>query len=468
MYSDIANPGMFGPNIGVWKIMLDPQPASGPTSITISCNTTEGASQKIQLKDVLFGDVWVCSGQSNMQFPVKKAYNATAELKASSQYTNVRVMTISRDNTATPLYDIRNITLPWSLPSPSSLGGTDYFSAVCWFFGRDLYDAYGVPIGLVESAWGGTRIQVWSPPDVIDKCGDAAKTSKQMVNQTTEEAAHDLMGLKTPKPPTASSQLWNAMIHPLLNMTIKGAIWYQGEQNTGRPDSYKCLFPNMIASWRDKWHAGSNGQTNPVFPFGFVQLCTSTRPEISNIGGFPVLRWHQTTDYGYAPNPAMPNVFMATALDLPDLQSTISPVHPRDKQDVGLRLSLAARGIAYGEESLVYQGPFPTKITVDESQLTILVMYDNISSDHIKLVGASGFEVCCSFQDTCQANDVWLPLPVISLTNIYAITLSYDCLMAKPVALRYLWRDYPCTFKDCTVYTEKNNLPALPFVLPLN
>lgn len=244
-----------------------------------------------------------------------------------------------------------------------------YFSATCWFFGRDLANALGsnVPIGLLSTCYGGTNVEAWSSPDSLKKCGwvnpplaDEERTTRGAM-EVAEEAP--LIG----NPDVNPSSLYNDMIFPLLNMTIKGAIWYQGEANVFNPSNYSCTFPAMIADWRVKWAAASG--TSPNFPFGFVQLagyCTCGEPAnecnnaIANISIVAPVRWAQTAYYGYAPNKAMPYTFMATAVDLADPNSPECDIHPRFKQEVSRRLSLGALNTVYGQSSLPFQGPYPT------------------------------------------------------------------------------------------------------------
>uniref|UniRef100_H2ZGF6 Sialate O-acetylesterase domain-containing protein n=1 Tax=Ciona savignyi TaxID=51511 RepID=H2ZGF6_CIOSA len=209
VYSTKVHPGPD--DKGVWSVTLKSHAAGGPFMIQ-GVQDNHGLLHWILLKGVLFGDVWVCSGQSNMQFTVSMLKNPAQELELASKYTDIRLMTVMEEVSPLPKYDLIKIQELWSIPSNATLAGTDwsYFSAVCWLYGRHLFDALQVPIGLVSSTWGGTPIEAWSSGDALNHCG--------------------LDGLKQVNP-SQNSVLWNAMIHPLLNMTIKGAIWYQGESN---------------------------------------------------------------------------------------------------------------------------------------------------------------------------------------------------------------------------------------------
>ncbi|XP_022084099.1 sialate O-acetylesterase-like isoform X2 [Acanthaster planci] len=448
----------FPSRVGVWKVKLDPMPAGGPYDIVVFCEDWR-AVNTVVLKDVMFGDVWICSGQSNMAFTVDQSFNGSKELNESINYPDIRLLAVKQVLSETPYNDLHGLYEPWSKPSPETLGSKaatfTYFSALCWFFGRDLYDTLQYPIGLISTNWGGTPIEAWSSPDVLKTCG----TRNRSVSKTNDRLTGPVKG------PSMPSSLWNSMIHPLLNFTIKGAIWYQGESNTMDPDPYKCLFKTMINDWREKWHQGTEGSTDLHFPFGFMQLCTSNSPSSEIIGPFPTLRWHQTYDYGYVPNDVMQNVFMGVGIDLPDVKSPYGPIHPRDKQDMGTRLSLAGRAIAYGQ-NVSYAGPYPTSFTVNTTTLTLVIEYSG-GKANIRLVGKTGFEVCCGGSPPCTYYDTWVPAKITGQPTTSSISLSYYCYNRDATAVRYLWRDMPCAFKDCPVYSVENNLPGPPFILNL-
>ncbi|TRY98482.1 hypothetical protein DNTS_012364 [Danionella cerebrum] len=231
---------------GVWRTSLKPMQAGGPYILTATQSSTNSS---ITLTDVLFGDVWLCSGQSNMAFTAGQLANATDELKLASKFPDVRIFQAALEQSEEELSDLAGVEVPWSRPTPDLLGGKDFshFSAVCWLFGRYLYETLKFPIGLVHSSWGGTPVEAWSSQRALLKC--------------------DLKGS------FRSSLLWNAMIHPFLSMAITGAIWYQGEANTNHNrDKYNCTFPAMIDDWREAFYDGSGGQTALDFPFGFVQV----------------------------------------------------------------------------------------------------------------------------------------------------------------------------------------------------
>ncbi|XP_014871091.1 sialate O-acetylesterase [Poecilia latipinna] len=428
---------------GIWQVTLEPVDAGGPYSIYA---VAEGSISS--LKDVLFGDIWLCGGQSNMLFTVSQIFNSSEELALSSKYPHVRPFMTALNMSKTELIDLIQVEIPWSAPNSSVLAK---FSGLCWLFGRYMYEKLNYPIGLVESSWGGTPVEAWSSTRALKQCGlvpseDMYELEDDIIQQTENSMLN-------------STVLWNAMIHPFLNMTIYGAIWYQGEANAEyHKDKYNCSFPTMINDWRMAFHQGSGGQTAPDFPFGFVQL--STYKESATDDGFPDIRWHQTADVGFVPNIRMKNTFMAVAFDLPDETSPYGTIHPRDKQDVAYRLTLGARAVAYGEKGISFQGPFPKVIVPSKS--TVNVTYDQgIFVTPSKDI----FEICCSEKNvSCESDSLWSPAPIMVWNQITIQLSASACPSSKVAALRYGWSDWPCEFKACPVYDSSKNLPAPPFI----
>ncbi|XP_040182077.1 sialate O-acetylesterase-like isoform X2 [Rana temporaria] len=425
---------------GVWKLMLPAMGYGGPYHLVAQQFTTNTTT--IYLKDILFGDVWLCSGQSNMEMTVSQMFNASEELKMASDYPYIRLFAASLEQSDVELQDLIKVDLQWSLPSAGTLGQGNftYFSAVCWVFGRHLAHRLKYPIGLVESSYSGTPVEAWSSKTALKKCG--------LSNAADNSYSSSMY-----------SVLWNAMIHPLINMTIKGAIWYQGEQNTEiNTDLYNCTFPTLISDWRRRFHEGSLGQTDPIFPFGFVQL--STYQKAKQKDNYPVIRWHQTADFGYTPNSKMPNTFMAVTMDLGDEKSPYGSVHPRDKGTVGYRLYLGARAIAYGEKEVQFQGPFPVRIDVYYEYLYMNITYDQ----KLLMTGTCDnmFEVYCSTDKGKSYK--WVPVPASYLViSPKRVTISFDgCPDAQGV--RYAWNDWPCEYKRCSLYSVQKKLPAPLFV----
>ncbi|XP_045196973.2 sialate O-acetylesterase-like [Mercenaria mercenaria] len=303
---------------GIWSTLLPAQNAGGP--VTVDIRSHDG---HVVLTDVLFGDVWVCSGQSNMAFTLGGVLNHSVELEHSSHFDNIRIMKVAlRSSNVTKEEPV--IALPWRKTLADKY--TNAFSAVCLLYAEELSPHINRPIGLVETAWGGTPIEAWSSPDALANCTHRMKRG-----------------------PRQHSVLWNAMVYPLLKMTIFGAIWYQGEANIRHPDDYACQFPAMIDDWRAKFNAASKHQTSKQFPFGFVQLAANANKTLHF--GFPDLRWSQTANYGYVPNPRLQNVFMAIAMDLPDYNSTRGTIHPRTSKTLPSFWLLRAEHFAYKDRT---------------------------------------------------------------------------------------------------------------------
>ncbi|KAG2469711.1 SIAE acetylesterase, partial [Polypterus senegalus] len=362
---------------------------------------------------------------------MKKVINSSEELSQAEKFHDVRVFSAALEQSEAELYDLPRVLLPWSVPSAEVLGAGNftYFSAVCWLFGRYLYAKLKYPIGLVESCWGGTIIEVWSSPRALKKCIPARSLSRL----PKVEAA-----------PLQPSVLWNAMIHPLLNMTIKGVIWYQAMinyqwgQDTGKAHKYtETVKPTSTAS---------QGLCLPQ------QISTSER--LSKSEDYPILRWHQTADMGFVPNARMKNTFMAVSLDLVDDTSPWG----RYKQDVAFRLTLGARAVVYGEK-VSFQGPFPSKINYTEKVVNVTfsqeILYKGFS-DNL-------FQFCCTDKETdCSSkNAAWETAQVVDHSS-NSVHLLAPC--SNDIGLRYAWFNWPCSFKQCSIYSADDILPAPPFI----
>ncbi|XP_057294536.1 sialate O-acetylesterase-like [Hydractinia symbiolongicarpus] len=415
-----------------WKIALEPYKAGGPYDIICKSNVR---GKSIRLRDVLFGDVWFCSGQSNMVFPTSHAMEAEKEMDLAQSYPQVRLFEVGRYFSNVTIHElkIKSIHLQWSLPTPKKLSG---FSALCWMYGRRLFDQYHVPIGLISSNFGGTRIEAWSSPDMLKKC----KASKNDQN--------------------SPSALWNAMVYPLLTTTIYGVIWYQGESNVDHPDTYNCTFPAMIAGWRKEWYKTTGKSTDSMFPFGFVQIAVIGKdyPHPK----FPIIRWKQTAEYGYVPNPKQPKTFMAVAMDLPDNATPFDTIHPRYKSDIADRLVLGALNIAYNEETY-WTGPVVDKVKLSTNcdtncVVTITYKKETLKTGGIEIRTKVGFEI--SFNESNK----WTGFDITSHKKDRLYITIRKQPSDKITAVRYAWKQEPCLLKLCAVYGARGNLPSPPFI----
>ncbi|CAF4083979.1 unnamed protein product [Rotaria sp. Silwood2] len=445
-------------NASIWSVTLDAQTEEGPFQIQITKPVANGSLETIALNDVLFGDVWICSGQSNMQFAVNRMFNASIEIENASQYPKVRLFTAAIAQASVPQEELLAIGLKWSPASATSVA-SGYTSAVCWLYGRMIHESLGKrPIGLIHTSWGGTNIEYWSPPEALKDCG--ITTTKRIAPKKTQKSDNEINIVLN------NTVLYNAMIHPFTRMVIKGAIWYQGENNANfNRDKYPCTFSKMIEYWRIIWHTRTNSTTDPIFPFGFVQLSTNERTG-KVVGGFPWIRWHQTFDIGYVPNDVVSNVFMAVALDLRDDEGGI---HPRNKLDVGYRLSRSGLAVAYGYQNITYQGPIIANISIALDSSKVNVTYTNATSSSVELRNPNGFEICCAGKQVCNTTDsVWTEASASRIEGMsltISLAVSNSCI-SKPInGLRYLWRETPCLFKQAAIYnSQDSDLPAPPYI----
>jgi len=409
---------------GSWIVTLPATKAGGPYSIVVS--SSDGG--KIMLSNVLFGEVWLCGGQSNMQFTVPQAFNATAEVAAANNYPNIRVMSVGTSHySSTPLDQLyQNPQLIWSVASSASVGMGDWsaMSAVCWFTGRNLYDNLQVPIGLISSNWGGTVIQAWSSPTALKVC-----------NVTTSGSGNE-----------ANSVLYNAMIYPFKNYQIAGTLWYQGEQNAGQAALYSCMFPAMINDWRSLW--------GYEFPFFFVQLAPFAAGSSS---AWPDTREAQLNAL------KLNKVGFASAVDLGDPTSPYGDVHPRDKQDVGKRLAVAVRAIAYGQQ-LIWMGPTfssaqfsqsgsTTKVTVNFKVPSGNLVFVNQTYPPTNIVPLAD----CSNWAYQLKNGTWIQTTDATLSGT-SVIITISNQPQAVVGIAYAYASWPIT----TLFSEQK-LPAIPF-----
>jgi len=277
-----------------WRVRFNELKAGTTGDLSIK------GENEVTVKDVIVGEVWVASGQSNMEWIVQNSKDADAE-KAAANWPQVRMFTLQKAAKATPQEDCVG---KWEVCSPEVVG---HFSAVGYFFARELHQQLKQPVGVIHTSWGGTPAEFWTPGPVLERNpafkhyaerwdklkadypAAKAKFDEAMAKWKTDSEAAKAEGKPAPRPPFpprggddfgGPACLWNGMIEPVLPYTIQGAIWYQGESNAGGTEAklYRMLFPTMILSWRNAWaQDGLKGADNPEFPFLFVQLATSWR-----------------------------------------------------------------------------------------------------------------------------------------------------------------------------------------------
>jgi sialate O-acetylesterase len=367
---------------GEWKVVLPAMKAGGPYTLTVSGSST------VKYDDVMIGEVWLCSGQSNMEFGIGRGNHAPAEI-AAANHPGIRLLMVENRWTPLPQSDMEGT---WKVCTPQTVaeGGWNGFSAVGYFFGRELNQKLGVAIGLIEADWGGTCIQSWTPPEGFAavpalkqeyeqvQMGDP-KTDlhQQRLQQTLDQyeqwlkdarqamAAKELVpavpaypaGLLPPHDLQNATALYNGMIYPLEPFALRGVIWYQGENNESDGMVYADRMRALVAGWRERWNEGE-------FPFYFVQIAPY------NYGDDPeklAKLWEAQT----VAADTIPHAAMAVVNDIGNLKD----IHPTDKQDVGHRLALLALAKTYGRKNLVCSGPTFKSMAIEEE--TIRVQFDH-------------------------------------------------------------------------------------------
>lgn len=415
---------------GRWMVRLRPLRAGGPFALTIT------GKNKIEMKNVLVGEVWICSGQSNMQWTVKQSANAETEI-AGAKYPMIRLFSVPRVEADAPLKDVKSA---WKECSSESVAD---FSAVGYFFGRHLHQKRNVPVGLINSSFGGTPAEAWTSEPVMaadaelktlldEYPGKLEAFRREQEEHREAAAAAKAQGKPVPRAPgkpRKPASLYNGMIAPLIPFAIKGAIWYQGESNASRAWQYRRLFPAMIRNWRTDWAQGN-------FPFLFVQLAAYQKPpQKPEESDWAELREAQLLTL------SLPNTGMAVAIDVGE-----EDIHPVKKQPVGERLALAARAIAY-QEKLVYSGPIYQSLKV-EGNKAILSFNHTGSGLEARDGELKGFWIAGEDKLWREAKaEIKGRQVIVSSTEVNA-----------PVAVRYGWAKYPI----CNLY-NREGLPASPF-----
>ena len=428
-----------------WLVKLDPMVAGGPFELKIN---------EIILKNILIGEVWLCSGQSNMGLTVKNAANGMEEI-ANADYPMIRLFSVKTSMMDTEQFYCKG---NWVECSPKTVGN---FSAVAYYFGRELFNELKIPVGLIQSCVGGTAAECWIDKKVL-KSDNLFKPilnnwDEKIKNYTSEfslfkknyksliekwmvdsaAAAND--GRMPPRKPSepdgpgsrnTPSGFYNGMIAPLIPYTIQGVIWYQGEANAKRPQQYRRLFPALIKSWREKWRLGD-------FPFYYVQLPNLNREPEPSKSGWAELRESQLMCLN------VPNTGMVTTIDIGESLN----LHPKNKQEVGRRLALIAESKLYNNKNY-YSGPVFKSMKIDGS--IIRLTFDNIANGLI----AKGSDIISGFIIASDNKKFLQAEAKIEGNEI----LVWNKNIKSPKAIRYAWADDP----KCNLYNSAL-LPASPF-----
>ncbi len=437
---------------GKWTVKLDPLPANAnPANLTI-----RGTSQR-ELKDVLVGEVWVCSGQSNMQWSVLSSWDADLEI-ATAKFPNLRLISVPQVGTQEPQDDFKG---EWKACTPQTVGS---FSAVGFFYGRVLHQMLDVPVGLINNAWGGSAAEAWVRRDVLEKDarfkslldswavrekqlaseearlahekaladwkqkGDAAKKAGKSFTQRAPQGPQQVLG-GNQRP----SNIYNGVLRPTIGYGIRGAIWYQGESNASRAFEYGYLFPLMIQHWRQEWGQGD-------FPFYWVQLA-DFKAEQAQPGDSD---WAELRESQTKTQNAVKNGGQAVIIDLGESND----IHPKNKRDVAERLARIALARDYGVDIKWRSAEYKSvAIQGDKAVVTLDTFGSSLRTVDVSEV--RGFAVCGE-----DRNWVWAEAKIVGKDRVEVSAKG----VAKPVAVRYAWADNPV----CNLFSVEG-LPVTPF-----
>lgn len=430
---------------GRWMVRLKPMKAGGPHTMTIS------GDNRITIQDLLIGEVWIASGQSNMQWTVRQSADPDRVLAGADQ-PKIRLFDVPRKAADTPQ---DQVDARWTLSNRETVAN---FSAVAWHFGVNLQKSLGVPVGLINTSYGGTPAEAWTRHEVLASTpgleGVLQRYDAVLRGYPAQYAAYRAALTKHrfdsararaegrpvppaprmpsgPQNPQRPSGLYNAMIKPLIPYAFRGAIWYQGESNAGRAHEYFTLFPVMIRNWRDDWGQGD-------FPFLFVQLAPFMKKK-SEPGESS---WAELREAQRQTVKTTPNTAMAVITDVGDEDD----IHPRQKGPVGERLAFAARRLVYGEE-IPYSGPDPRLVELGNGQAVI--HFDHTAGGLEARGGElTGFTIA-------GADGRWRPATARIEGNRVIVRSSE---VPEPVAVRYGWADFP----QGNLW-NRAGLPASPF-----
>jgi sialate O-acetylesterase len=382
---------------GRWKLKVSTPKAGGPYNVTIS------DGKAVTLENVLIGEVWVCSGQSNMQMPMRGYNNqpviGSLDAILESENPNLRLFNVGMSASITPNDDFKG---KWNMAEPET---TPAFSATAYFYGRLLQKTLKVPVGLIVASWGGTTIQPWM--------NDEACKEFEFYKNIKRDTAF-------PKnPPKVPTTLFNAMINPMVGYGIRGAIWYQGESNKWEPESYQRLFPAMIKGWRNIWEQGD-------FPFYYAQVAPHGKNDVLPNGGF--LREAQFKTLA-----AVPNVGMASTMDLGEQFC----IHPSSKEEGSKRLAYLALSETYGIKGISPYSPVFKDMTFKND--TAILSFDKAPD------GLNSFGKELSLFEIAGADKVFYPAKATILrnnaTSTNYITVKSDSV-PQPVAVRYAFKNF--------------------------
>ena len=419
---------------GEWMVTLDKLSASFTPSTLVVKGTNE-----IRLQNILVGEVWICSGQSNMEWSVKQSLNAQREI-AAANYPNIRLFNVP-DHTLHPIPQ-RKGRGQWEVCSPQSIPG---FSAVGYAFGRRIQESVNIPVGLIGSNWGGTRIEPWTTEQGF-------RSVPQLVHQANQSRDYTK---ETKVNPSMPSAIYNSMVHPLTPFAMRGAIWYQGESNGNEGESYYHKKHALVNGWREAFQ-------NQNLAFYWTQLCSWDHGNLFKKGTPDKHTWAR--DWGPLREAQfkaldIPNSGMAVIIDLADAHNP-GDIHPRNKQDVGWRLAQWALQQTYAKKDLIPSGPLLAKQEIQKDKIRLSFNY---TGRGLMVGEKKGTEPTKPLPDGKLAefeiagvDKQWFPADAI-IDGKQVVVSSPQ--VKNPVSVRYAY--YICPIR-ANLYNQEG-LPASPF-----
>jgi sialate O-acetylesterase len=407
---------------GKWKTTIDTPEAGGPFTLTV-----ESGEQRKSFKNILSGEVWICSGQSNMQWKLSGfGPDHFKEDVEKANHPNIRLCQFPQALAFEPQDDVR---LAWSVCTPK----TAYrFSAVAYFFGDKLREELDVPIGLISTNWGGSSAEAWVSPDVLNR--DFPEFNVVMESYAGLIDQHGVMHPNNKNKPKGLNQrmpsvLYNQMIHPIVPFTCRGVVWYQGESNVEQPIQYRTLFPALIENWRQEWGQGD-------FPFYFVQIA----PFRYRNNPYPTAMLREAQFQSLS----VPNTGMVVTIDI----GRVDNIHPKKKKPVGERLALLALAKDYGRADLVCSGPEFVGHEIEANQV-------RLRFKHVGSGLASRDGQALSHFTIAGKDQTFLPAKAtIDGETILVVSEKVD----TPVAVRFAWGN-----ADEPNFMNKEGLPSSSF-----
>ncbi|MGJ8653142.1 MAG: sialate O-acetylesterase [Opitutaceae bacterium] len=406
---------------GKWRTRIRTPKAGGPFQIEVM-----SGDEAIQLQNVLSGEVWICSGQSNMQWKLRGfGVDHFKEEVQKAKYPQIRFCAVPQVLALEPQEDVK---AKWSTCNPQTALN---FSAVAYFFGSRLHQELDVPIGLISTNWGGSSVEAWTSSEVLEKeLSDYVGKTKNYT-KWHEESGLTYTKKELPKGLNQRSPtvLYNHMIQPLIPFSFRGVIWYQGESNVDEPVAYRSLFPAMINDWRARWGQGD-------FPFYYVQIAPFAYKQNKIPAAF--LREAQTMAL------SVPNTGMISTMDIGE----VNDIHPKPKKPVGERLARLALARDYGRTDLVDSGPHYKVHRVERSQIRL--GFESVGGG---LTTSDGGELT---DFTIAGKDQVFHPATAAIDGITVLVRSDE--VPNPVAVRFGWGN-----ADSTNFTNKEGLPAPSF-----